>query len=67
MKLPNKPNDICPKCGDYYGFLYSKPTYRSQWDIGEHSEWLEWACTVCGYIILTQTTDNTVHALKVNV
>ena len=66
MKLLNKPDDKCPKCGDYYGFLYSKHTYRSQWDDG-HSEWLTWMCSICNYIIVTQTADNSVRALKVNV
>ena len=44
----------CPKCGDIYGFLHSRPTYRY---VNADIERLVWRCTTCGYEVVTPTVE----------
>jgi len=55
--LDNRPPARCPKCGDEFGFLYSKPRYISGWANSQKQiEWLDWECH-CGYTVRTPTAD----------
>jgi len=48
------PTTACPKCGEQYGFLHARPRYTRG---ASGNEDLRWACSVCGYVVITPTAD----------
>jgi hypothetical protein len=56
-----RPPARCPKCGNEFGFLYSEPRFQKAArridDKRPAHEWLEWACSPCGYQVTTPTAD----------
>jgi hypothetical protein len=55
IKVPSS----CPKCGDDYGFLYSRPKYIPTYDDEYYVlEYLEFSCHICGFTIKRPTADS---------